>query len=97
MLQSCRAKAVLANAESMGLLRGVLGKNLGGVQLLSWNEALDAPIEEWTPGDASLSKVALLQYTSGSTANPRGVMVTHDNILFQVKGIGFWDVPTLQA
>ena len=74
MLQSCRAKAVLANAESMGLLRGVLGQNLSCVQLLSWNEAIDAPIDAWTPGDASLSKIALLQYTSGSTAHPRGVM-----------------------
>jgi len=31
--------------------------------------------------------VALLQYTSGSTAAPRGVMVTHDNLLHNLAAI----------
>lgn len=31
---------------------------------------------------------ALLQYTSGSTANPRGVMVSHENLLSNLEAIG---------
>ena len=35
------------------------------------------------PGD-----LALLQYTSGSTGNPKGVMLTHANLLDNVRAIG---------
>jgi acyl-CoA synthetase (AMP-forming)/AMP-acid ligase II len=34
-----------------------------------------------SPVDVALDALALLQYTSGSTAAPRGVMVTHANLL----------------
>jgi acyl-CoA synthetase (AMP-forming)/AMP-acid ligase II len=48
--------------------------------------AVDAPTEEmaqrWRPPAAvGADSVAFLQYTSGSTAAPRGVMVTHGNII----------------
>ena len=35
----------------------------------------------WRDPGANLETLALLQYTSGSTATPRGVMVTHGNLL----------------
>jgi phthiocerol/phenolphthiocerol synthesis type-I polyketide synthase C len=37
--------------------------------------------EAWRDSPANLEALALLQYTSGSTAEPRGVMVTHGNLL----------------
>jgi len=36
---------------------------------------------------ASQGDIAFLQYTSGSTANPRGVIVGHDNVLHNLKQI----------
>ncbi len=43
-------------------------------------EELDDPGEgRFSPGDPS--GLALLQYTSGSTGNPRGVMLTHGNLM----------------
>ncbi|WP_304986051.1 AMP-binding protein [Coxiella-like endosymbiont] len=41
------------------------------------------------------SKIALSQYTSGSTSDPKGVMITHENILnnvqntFKLEALGF--------
>ena len=37
--------------------------------------------ETWRDPRANADALALLQYTSGSTASPRGVMVTHGNLL----------------
>jgi acyl-CoA synthetase (AMP-forming)/AMP-acid ligase II len=72
-----RLEAIIRDAEPKVVLTiDVLTQLVGGSTLAtdtlppgSWSAAVD-------PGD-----VALLQYTSGSTAAPRGVMLTHANLL----------------
>jgi acyl-CoA synthetase (AMP-forming)/AMP-acid ligase II len=58
--------------------------DLRGVPWL--NTATVAPASKWASArDVSPTDVALLQYTSGSTSDPRGVMVTHANLLHNLE------------
>jgi acyl-CoA synthetase (AMP-forming)/AMP-acid ligase II len=44
-------------------------------------EASDGP---WSPPDVDPEDIAFLQYTSGSTSDPKGVMVSHANLMANV-------------
>jgi acyl transferase domain-containing protein/acyl-CoA synthetase (AMP-forming)/AMP-acid ligase II/NADP-dependent 3-hydroxy acid dehydrogenase YdfG/acyl carrier protein len=54
---------------------------LKNLQWLATDDLFAAPAEGWRDPGASLETLAFLQYTSGSTATPRGVMVSHGNLL----------------
>lgn len=54
---------------------------LSGVSWVNIDEVDDRSAEEWRDPVTASSAIALLQYTSGSTATPRGVMVSHGNLL----------------
>lgn len=52
-----------------------------------------APVSGWKPGEATpalvqAQDIALLQYTSGSTGNPKGVILTHANLLANIRAMG---------
>lgn len=49
---------------------------------------LEARAGEPEPISLAPGDVALLQYTSGSTGNPKGVILTHGNLLANIRAIG---------
>jgi 8-amino-7-oxononanoate synthase len=46
-----------------------------------------APTASWRPPAIASGDLAMLQYTSGSTANPRGVMLTHGQLVANCRMI----------
>jgi acyl-CoA synthetase (AMP-forming)/AMP-acid ligase II len=50
------------------------------LEALRWL-ATDDPAEDWRDPEVESDTLAFLQYTSGSTAAPKGVMVSHGNLL----------------
>ncbi len=87
IVTDCGASLALGSDEHLGWLGGALAGDLGLRLALSterWPEWTGLP---WTAPETHPDQVALLQYTSGSTATPRGVMVTHRNLWFQFQGM----------
>lgn len=54
---------------------------LANIPWLSTDRLGDSRADEWVRQRISTDHLAFLQYTSGSTASPRGVMVSHANLL----------------
>lgn len=73
-----------ATARLLGMGRGMLGGHRPEWPSLSWL-TVDAvsPFDDEPPSFPS-DTPALLQYTSGSTGHPRGVVLTHGNLAHQL-------------
>jgi len=54
---------------------------LKAIEWYATDELDDSMAANWHPPDICGDSLAFLQYTSGSTGNPKGVMVTHANLL----------------
>jgi acyl-CoA synthetase (AMP-forming)/AMP-acid ligase II len=56
-------------------------------RLLKENNASASEVEPYEDGNSS-QDLALIQYTSGSTSEPRGVALSHGNLLANLRAIG---------
>lgn len=91
-----RLLAIAADAEAKfvlttGKVRGQsedLFKRAPALKKLEWLATNDLPASlaaEWRDPGVNLETLAFVQYTSGSTAAPRGVMVSHGNLLHNLE------------
>ena len=81
------ARILLTTATTMTRLRRM---ELPGVEALVRLHSEDTPFElerAWRPFTPGGSQTAYLQYTSGSTANRKGVIVSHANVIVHLAGM----------
>jgi acyl-CoA synthetase (AMP-forming)/AMP-acid ligase II len=84
IFDDCDARLVITDSSVQDLFEK---ENLGGSHLIKTFPSLETLDPILALVDRQSNEIAFLQYTSGSTSFPKGVMVSHENIIANQKMI----------
>ena len=88
-----KASFALSTSVAAAQFQSLLGHKSGQsaasspIQWLATDEIPDALSEQWSEPAVASDTLAMLQYTSGSTSQPKGVMLSHANLLDNTRAI----------
>jgi acyl-CoA synthetase (AMP-forming)/AMP-acid ligase II/acyl carrier protein len=84
----CDAHVALSTAQTLTTLDPeLLSTDAATSQWIATDELDEELAQMWERPSAAASDLAFLQYTSGSTSDPKGVMVSHANLLNNLECI----------
>ncbi len=87
ILNNCAARFLITDPR----VKGVAGLLKGGVRALDRVGTVGefrGRADGFTPVPVAADDIAFLQYTSGSTGDPKGVILTHANLLANIRAMG---------
>ncbi|WP_212525573.1 AMP-binding protein [Actibacterium sp. MT2.3-13A] len=87
ILGNCRAALLLTVPEGRAFA-GLLRAAVPTLRAVATVEELSAGGAERLPRGTAGGDICLLQYTSGSTGDPKGVILSHDNLLANIRAMG---------
>jgi acyl-CoA synthetase (AMP-forming)/AMP-acid ligase II len=96
-----KASLILTLEAIRNVAGELFGRELGSTDVpeLATDVDIERAEEDWEDPNTAIDDLAVLQYTSGSTSSPRGVMLSHANLLANSEFIyrGFGSGPDSRA
>ena len=89
IIHDAQPKLILTTSDLVAKIRAAMAESdaFKGIQLLATDEAPLEYAHEYKRPLVERDTVAFLQYTSGSTKSPKGVMLTHENLLHNAAAV----------
>ncbi len=87
ILDNARVRALVAMPEAKPLAR-LLRDHVETLRTVAAPDDLPAADGSFRPAAAHPEQIALLQYTSGSTGQPKGVILSHADLLANIRAMG---------
>lgn len=90
IVDDAQPAAILTTASIIAVRDGLkldLGPTIGALPWIATDTIDDAGADDWSAQPPTPDDIAMLQYTSGSTGAPKGVMVSHKNLLYNEEMI----------
>jgi len=87
IINNCLARIIITESQAKSVSQ-LLKALVPDLQFIKSVDELMETEQDFLPSAIKRSDIAFIQYTSGSTGNPKGVVLTHGNLLSNIRAMG---------